>query len=243
MLKSFQRLLLNNQNTIRSLDRAIEIWTKSQLHNRNVSLHSCACSALSRVKGNMSLDTRRNRFVQVGPNKFVSFKPEVSSGTMISSDIADNDLDSHELTRKTSKTDIKYPVIVAESPYENDYENLYYDGVHFSELHITHCRASWNNLIVNTYDKDMNIVYYTTAKLEGYKNAKKKSPVVNQQVGSTVARRLLKLGIKCTRVVLEGVRKLKLYSSSFHLNNTIVSLHQHLICIWANLGYQRFFFN
>ena len=66
-------------------------------------------------------------------------------------------MDSHSLTRKGGKSDIQFPEIVAESPYENDYDNLYYEGVHYSELHITHCRAQWNNLIINTYDHTMKV--------------------------------------------------------------------------------------
>jgi len=152
-----------------------------------------------------NIEQRRSPFIQI-KNKFINLvNKEPSPGTLISSDIADDDMDSHSLTRKGGKSDIQFPEIVAESPYENDYDNLYYEGVHYSELHITHCRAQWNNLIINTYDHTMKNVYYTTARLEGYKGAKKKSPVVNQQVGTIVARRLLKMGIKCTRVVLQGV--------------------------------------
>ncbi len=126
-------------------------------------------------------------------------------GAMISSDIDDSDEESHQLTRKSNKTSIQFPQIVAESPFENDYSNLLYNGVHYSQLPIAHCRAQWNNLIVEIFDCNLKSKYYSSLKLEGYKGAKKKSTVVNQQMGQAVARRALKLGINCVRVVLEGV--------------------------------------
>ena len=148
--------------------------------------------------------------LQVAPNKYAKIKPEVPAGSLVSIDGNDSTLeelmDSEEgqISRK-SKSVVQYPSLTSHFPYENDVSTLYYNGVHYHDLPVVFAVTRWNNLICMLYDKDHKNILSTSCGKEGYRNAKKKSPVANQQVGQNVARRALKLGVNCVKVVLRGV--------------------------------------
>ncbi|KHN80892.1 28S ribosomal protein S11, mitochondrial [Toxocara canis] len=80
-----------------------------------------------------------------------------------------------------------------------------YNGVAFDELPIVYIKASKNNTLVTVTDHKYNIITYTSCRLEGFKNARKKTTIAGQTTGVAAGQRLVRRGIRTVRVVVKGL--------------------------------------
>ena len=99
-------------NTVSNSCRAMQKPLSCKFHSRRDNLSKQQPNKNLLTPWKILEESRRNvNFIQVGPNKFLKIKRAPAAGTLISSDVADEDTDSHTLTRKSNKTDISYPDI------------------------------------------------------------------------------------------------------------------------------------
>ncbi|VDK23097.1 unnamed protein product [Anisakis simplex] len=75
-----------------------------------------------------------------------------------------------------------------------------YNGIPFDELPIVFIKASKNNTLVMVTDYKFNIITYTSCRLEGFKNARKKTTIAGQTTGVAAGQRLVRRGIRTVRV-------------------------------------------
>lgn len=80
-----------------------------------------------------------------------------------------------------------------------------FDGIPFEELPIVHVKASRNNTLVTVTDHKYNIITYTSCRLEGFKNARKKTNIAGQTTGVAAGQRLIRRGIRTVRVLVRGL--------------------------------------
>ncbi|VDO49128.1 unnamed protein product [Onchocerca flexuosa] len=77
-----------------------------------------------------------------------------------------------------------------------------FDGIAFEELPIVHVKASRNNTLITVTDHKYNIITYTSCRLEGFKNARKKTNIAGQTTGVAAGQRLIRRGIRTVRVLI-----------------------------------------
>ncbi|VDN44924.1 unnamed protein product [Gongylonema pulchrum] len=77
-----------------------------------------------------------------------------------------------------------------------------FDGIPFEELPIVHIKASRNNTLITVTDHRYKIITYTSCRLEGFKNARKKTNIAGQTTGVAAGQRLIRRGIRTVRVVV-----------------------------------------
>ncbi|OZC07610.1 ribosomal protein S11 [Onchocerca flexuosa] len=80
-----------------------------------------------------------------------------------------------------------------------------FDGIAFEELPIVHVKASRNNTLITVTDHKYNIITYTSCRLEGFKNARKKTNIAGQTTGVAAGQRLIRRGIRTVRVLIRGL--------------------------------------
>uniref|UniRef100_A0A0K0FFX2 28S ribosomal protein S11, mitochondrial (inferred by orthology to a human protein) n=1 Tax=Strongyloides venezuelensis TaxID=75913 RepID=A0A0K0FFX2_STRVS len=83
--------------------------------------------------------------------------------------------------------------------------NTSFDGILYKNLPIVNIHASRNNTLFTVTDSEFNIITYTSCRLEGFKNAKKKSALAGQTAGEAAGQRLRRRGIQTVRVVVKGL--------------------------------------
>lgn len=71
-------------------------------------------------------------------------------------------------------------------------------------LAVAHIKSTFNNTLVSITDTDGNVVLSSSAGKLGFKGAKKGTPYSATQVGSTIARDMIALGIKEVEVKMQG---------------------------------------
>jgi small subunit ribosomal protein S11 len=80
-----------------------------------------------------------------------------------------------------------------------------FNGIPFQEIPICLIRCSKNNTKIGIRHADGRDVCYTSASMEGFKNAKKKSLVAGQATGVAGASRALRRGVDTVRVQIKGM--------------------------------------
>ncbi|CAD6191615.1 unnamed protein product [Caenorhabditis auriculariae] len=81
-----------------------------------------------------------------------------------------------------------------------------FDGVPFCELPIVYIKATKNNTLVQVMDyKNEDVITYTSCRLEGFKNARKKTTIAGQTTGVAAGQRLVRRGVTTVRVQVKGL--------------------------------------
>ncbi|KAK0413410.1 hypothetical protein QR680_006787 [Steinernema hermaphroditum] len=136
-----------------------------------------------------------------------------------SSTLGDSLRDNHRQGVKLHKSqlDVAEGTIGAESWISVDTSNIdrhlptpevfkqQFNGIAYEELPIVYINATKNNTLVQVTDHKFNIITYTSCRLEGFKNARKKTNIAGQTTGVAAGQRLVRRGIRTVRVVVKGV--------------------------------------
>uniref|UniRef100_A0A7E4VJP2 30S ribosomal protein S11, chloroplastic n=1 Tax=Panagrellus redivivus TaxID=6233 RepID=A0A7E4VJP2_PANRE len=80
-----------------------------------------------------------------------------------------------------------------------------FNGIAFEELPIVYVKATKNNTLIHATDYKYNTITYTSCRLEGFKNARKKTNIAGQTTGVAAGQRLLRRGINTVRVIVKGI--------------------------------------
>ncbi|VDD90843.1 unnamed protein product [Enterobius vermicularis] len=80
-----------------------------------------------------------------------------------------------------------------------------FDGIPFKELPIVHIKATKNNTLINAVTFENQPIIYTSCRLEGFKNAKKKTQIAGHATGVAAGQKLLRRGVKAVRIKLKGL--------------------------------------
>ncbi|EFP05847.1 hypothetical protein CRE_27425 [Caenorhabditis remanei] len=80
-----------------------------------------------------------------------------------------------------------------------------FDGVAYHELPLVYIRASKNNTLVTVMDNKNEVITSTSCRLEGFKNARKKTTIAGQTTGVAAGQRLVRRGIRTVRVQVKGL--------------------------------------
>ncbi|CAL2044602.1 unnamed protein product [Caenorhabditis brenneri] len=80
-----------------------------------------------------------------------------------------------------------------------------FDGVAYNELPLVYIRASKNNTLVTVMDNKNEVITATSCRLEGFKNARKKTTIAGQTTGVAAGQRLVRRGIRTVRVQVKGL--------------------------------------
>ncbi|KAI6191893.1 28S ribosomal protein S11, mitochondrial [Aphelenchoides bicaudatus] len=83
--------------------------------------------------------------------------------------------------------------------------NKEFFGIVFNELPIIHIKASKNNTIIQVFDHNCIPITYTSCRMEGFKNARKKTTIAGQATGVAAGHRLLRRGINAVRILVKGL--------------------------------------
>uniref|UniRef100_A0AC35GVD4 Ribosomal protein S11 n=1 Tax=Panagrolaimus sp. PS1159 TaxID=55785 RepID=A0AC35GVD4_9BILA len=80
-----------------------------------------------------------------------------------------------------------------------------FNGIPYNELPILHIKATKNNTLIHATDSKYKAIMYTSCRLEGFKNARKKTNIAGQTTGIAAGQRLLRRGINTIRVCVKGI--------------------------------------
>ncbi|CAI4222843.1 unnamed protein product [Auanema sp. JU1783] len=80
-----------------------------------------------------------------------------------------------------------------------------FNGIVYNELPIVFIKATKNNTLVTVTDHKHNMITYTSCRLEGFKNARKKTTIAGQTTGVAAGQRLVRRGIRTVRVQVKGI--------------------------------------
>jgi len=80
-----------------------------------------------------------------------------------------------------------------------------FDGIPYDELPVAHIKATKNNTIINVTDNQNQVLLYTSARIEGFKNARKKSQLAGQTTGTAAGQKLLRRGVRTIRILVKGL--------------------------------------
>ncbi|CAB3397452.1 unnamed protein product [Caenorhabditis bovis] len=80
-----------------------------------------------------------------------------------------------------------------------------FDGILYAELPIVYIKATKNNTLVTVMDNKNEVITYTSCRLEGFKNARKKTTIAGQTTGVAAGQRLVRRGIRTVRVEVKGL--------------------------------------
>uniref|UniRef100_A0AC34GF36 Ribosomal protein S11 n=2 Tax=Panagrolaimus sp. ES5 TaxID=591445 RepID=A0AC34GF36_9BILA len=80
-----------------------------------------------------------------------------------------------------------------------------FNGIPFNELPILYIKATKNNTLIHATDAKYKAIMYTSCRLEGFKNARKKTSIAGQTTGIAAGQRLLRRGINTIRVCVKGI--------------------------------------
>ncbi|XP_048418664.1 28S ribosomal protein S11, mitochondrial isoform X1 [Stegostoma tigrinum] len=114
--------------------------------------------------------------------------------------LAENENNSTELTEGKTSADFSIlpPMPGQESP-------LRWGGKKFEDLHIVHIKATYNNTHIHVTTHEGLSIVRTSCGTEGFKNAKKGTPVAAQTAGISAAAKATDQGISFVRVVVKGL--------------------------------------
>ncbi|XP_061102264.1 28S ribosomal protein S11, mitochondrial isoform X2 [Conger conger] len=90
-------------------------------------------------------------------------------------------------------------------PIPGQESSLRWAGKKFEELPIVHIKATYNNTHVMVTDSEGNYIFRTTCGSEGFRNAKKSTPIAAQTAGITAAVKAQAKGVTFVRVVVKGL--------------------------------------
>ncbi|XP_072421243.1 small ribosomal subunit protein uS11m [Chiloscyllium punctatum] len=115
-------------------------------------------------------------------------------------ELAEKECNSTERTEGKTSADFSIlpPMPGQESP-------LRWGGKKFEELHIAHIKATYNNTHVQVTTHDGLSMVRTSCGTEGFKNAKKGTPIAAQTAGISAAVKATDRGISFVRVVVKGL--------------------------------------
>ncbi|CAI5451871.1 unnamed protein product [Caenorhabditis angaria] len=80
-----------------------------------------------------------------------------------------------------------------------------FDGIPYNELPIVYVKATKNNTLVTVMDNKNEVITYTSCRMEGFKNARKKTTIAGQTTGVAAGQRLVRRGIRTVRVQVKGI--------------------------------------
>ncbi|XP_067874155.1 28S ribosomal protein S11, mitochondrial [Heterodontus francisci] len=115
-------------------------------------------------------------------------------------ELAEKESNSTELTHARHSADFSIlpPMPGQESP-------LCWGGKKYEELHIVHIKATYNNTHIQVTTKEGQSMVRTSCGTEGFKNAKKGTPIAAQTAGISAAVKATDQGISFVRVVVKGL--------------------------------------
>ncbi|VDN53902.1 unnamed protein product [Dracunculus medinensis] len=80
-----------------------------------------------------------------------------------------------------------------------------FNGILFEELPIVYIKVSRNNTIIEGRDYKFNSIMYTSCRLEGFINARKKTSIAGTTTGYGAGQKLLRRGVRTVRVRVRGL--------------------------------------
>ncbi|CAJ0567527.1 unnamed protein product, partial [Mesorhabditis spiculigera] len=81
-----------------------------------------------------------------------------------------------------------------------------FNGIPYADLPTVYVKATKNNTLVQAIDaKSRDVLMYTSCRLEGFKNARKKTSIAGQTTGVAAGQRLVRRGIRNVRVQVKGI--------------------------------------
>ncbi|GMT08762.1 hypothetical protein PFISCL1PPCAC_59, partial [Pristionchus fissidentatus] len=80
-----------------------------------------------------------------------------------------------------------------------------FDGIPYAELPTVYVKATKNNTLVTVTDHKHKVLTYTSCRLEGFKNARKKTTIAGQTTGVAAGQRLVRRGIRTVKVQVKGL--------------------------------------
>ncbi|GMR56675.1 hypothetical protein PMAYCL1PPCAC_26870, partial [Pristionchus mayeri] len=80
-----------------------------------------------------------------------------------------------------------------------------FDGTPYCELPTVYIKATKNNTLMSVIDHKNNVLTYTSCRLEGFKNARKKTTIAGQTTGVAAGQRLMRRGIRTVKVQVRGL--------------------------------------
>uniref|UniRef100_A0A6J0SUH5 Small ribosomal subunit protein uS11m n=1 Tax=Pogona vitticeps TaxID=103695 RepID=A0A6J0SUH5_9SAUR len=83
--------------------------------------------------------------------------------------------------------------------------SLRWDGMKYEEIPICYIKATYNNTHIQVRTPDNAGVCLATCGTEGFKNAKKATPVASQVTGIAAAAKAIAKGVGHVRVIVKGV--------------------------------------
>ncbi|KAI1889773.1 hypothetical protein AGOR_G00166380 [Albula goreensis] len=90
-------------------------------------------------------------------------------------------------------------------PLPGQESSLRWEGKKFEELPIAHIKATYNNTHIQVTDSQGQYMVRTSCGTEGFKNAKKGTPIAAQTAGISAAAKAQVKGVKFVRVVVKGL--------------------------------------
>ncbi|KAK0413408.1 hypothetical protein QR680_006785 [Steinernema hermaphroditum] len=167
-----------------------------------------AMRSLAALVENLAIGTRYSA-VTASRKRFISYSP------ILADSLRDNHRQGVKLARSQMAT--AEGTVGADSWIAVDTSNIdrhlptpeifkqQFNGIAYEELPIVYINASKNNTLVQVTDHKFNIITYTSCRLEGFKNARKKTNIAGQTTGVAAGQRLVRRGIRTVRVVVKGV--------------------------------------
>ncbi|KPP80045.1 28S ribosomal protein S11, mitochondrial-like [Scleropages formosus] len=90
-------------------------------------------------------------------------------------------------------------------PFPGQESSLRWGGKKYEELPIAHVKATYNNTHIQVTDHSGNPLVRTSCGTEGFKNAKKSTPIAAQTAAISAAAKAQGKGVTYVRVVLKGL--------------------------------------
>ncbi|XP_064422071.1 28S ribosomal protein S11, mitochondrial [Latimeria chalumnae] len=90
-------------------------------------------------------------------------------------------------------------------PMPGEDSPLRWGGKKYEELPIVHIKATYNNTHINVASHEGLSVVRTSCGTEGFRNAKKSTPIAAQTAGISAAAKATNKGISFVRVVVKGL--------------------------------------
>ncbi|XP_072889315.1 small ribosomal subunit protein uS11m isoform X1 [Hemitrygon akajei] len=90
-------------------------------------------------------------------------------------------------------------------PMPGQESSLHWEGKKYEDLHIVHVKATFNNTHIQVTTHDGQSMVRTSCGTEGFKNAKKGTPIAAQTAGISAAAKAIDRGINFVRVMVKGL--------------------------------------
>ncbi|XP_078097444.1 small ribosomal subunit protein uS11m [Mustelus asterias] len=125
---------------------------------------------------------------------------QVHTGLQKLQELAEKESISAELTDTRHSTD--FSIL---PPMPGQESHLRWGGKKYEDLHIVHIKATYNNTHIQVTTQEGQSMVRTSCGTEGFKNAKKGTPIAAQTAGISAAVRATDKGISFVRVVVKGL--------------------------------------